>query len=64
MIAAITTYLNEALEELRYVRWPTHHQAIRLASIVVAFTGACAALFGLMDFLLAELTKLLLSLAL
>lgn len=54
---AITTFINESLEELRHVRWPTRQQAIRLSIIVIGFCLATAAFFGAVDFVLAELTK-------
>lgn len=59
---AILRYWNEAVEELRHVRWPTRQQAMRLSAIVLGFTGACALLFGVVDFLLAEFVQFLLSL--
>lgn len=59
----IITYINEALEELRHVRWPTRQQAVRLSLIVLGFTAAAATIFGLIDFLLSQLIHLLLSLA-
>lgn len=62
MISKITSYLNESIEELRHVRWPTQRQAIRLSGIVLVFTFATSAVFGMLDFLLAELIKVLLSL--
>ncbi len=60
MIAQVSTYLREALEELHHVRWPTRHQAIRLSLIVIGFVLVSAAIFGVIDFLLAEaVTQLL-----
>ena len=58
----ISTYIHEAIEELHHVRWPTRQQAIRLSLIVLGFVLVTSALFGVVDFLLAELVKLLLSL--
>lgn len=60
---AFLTYVNDALEELRHVRWPTRQQAVRFSAIVLAFTAVCAAVFGLVDFGLTELLQFLLSLA-
>lgn len=57
---AIFTYVNEALEELRHVRWPTRQQAVRFSAVVLAFTAICAAAFGLLDFVLSILLKFLL----
>ncbi len=54
-------YIRESIEELRHVRWPTRQQAVRLSIIVIGFTIICAALFGLVDFLLSGLVQLLLS---
>lgn len=62
-MTAITRYINDALEELRHVRWPTRQQAIRLSTIVVIFVLGCAAVFGAIDFAFAELLKYLLSLS-
>ena len=45
----ITTYIRESLEELRQVRWPTQHQAIRLTTIVIVFIVITSAFFGLVD---------------
>ena len=61
MISAISAYINGAFEELELVRWPTRQQAVRLSTIVLAFTIVSAALFGVIDFLLGELVHLLLS---
>jgi len=62
MFNQISAYLNESIEELRHVRWPTRQQAIRLSGIVLIFTFAASAVFGVVDFLLSELIKGLLSL--
>jgi preprotein translocase SecE subunit len=43
------TYIRESLEELRQVRWPTQHQAIRLTTIVIVFIVITSAFFGLVD---------------
>jgi len=59
---AVMTYLNEAIEELHHVRWPTRQQAIRLSVIVIAFCAASSAVFGFVDFGLSQVVKLLLSL--
>ena len=60
---AITTYINEALEELRHVRWPTRQQAVRLSVIVLVFCAVCAVVFGLVDDILSFTVKFFLSLA-
>ncbi|MBP9750743.1 MAG: preprotein translocase subunit SecE [Candidatus Peribacteraceae bacterium] len=56
-------FLNEALVELRHVRWPTRQQAIRLSAIVIAFVGICALAFGLLDSLISEVIILILNVA-
>jgi len=61
MFKYVTTFVNQAFEELHQVRWPTRQQAVRLSAIVVAFVFGSAALFGLMDFLLSRIVRLLLS---
>lgn len=62
MITLFTSYVNNALAELHQVRWPTRQQAIRLSIIVIAFVAVSAVAFGFIDYLLAELVNLLLSL--
>jgi len=61
MFHKVTAYINGAIEELHQVRWPTRHQAIRLSLIVIVFVVVSAAVFGIVDFLLARLVTLLLS---
>jgi len=58
---AIVTYINESLEELRHVRWPTRQQAIRLSGIVIVFVLACGAFFGAVDFGLSKLMQAILN---
>ncbi len=48
------SYIQESIEELHHVRWPTRQQAVKLSVIVLGFTVACAAAFGVMDFVLSE----------
>lgn len=60
---SIISYVQDSIVELRQVRWPTRHQAIRLSVIVIAFTLACTVLFGIVDFGLSELLKQLLTFA-
>lgn len=62
-MSAITTYINEALEELRHVRWPTRHQAIRFSVIVIVFVFVSGAVFGAIDFGLSKLVEALLNFA-
>jgi preprotein translocase SecE subunit len=61
MLKQVTDYLHQAMEELHHVRWPTRQQAVRLSGIVIVFVLASAAVFGVIDFLLARLVRLLLS---
>lgn len=56
-------YLRACLEELRHVTWPTRRQAVRLSTIVIAFTLGSAAVFGIIDWLMGILTIQMLSLA-
>lgn len=58
----ITTYFQEAIQELHQVRWPTRQQAIRLSIITIGFTAAVAVSFGAIDFALAQVVTFLLSL--
>ena len=64
MFTSTINYFNEAIQELELVRWPTRQQAVRLSAIVLAFTLASAAVFGLVDFLLAKVVHFLLSITL
>ena len=59
---SIMTYINEALEELRHVRWPTRQQAVRFSGVVIVFTAFCAVFFGIMDIGLTEIMETVLSL--
>lgn len=58
----LTRYINDALEELRHVRWPTRQQAVRFSVIVLAFTAVCAVAFGVIDLLLTQGLEYLISL--
>lgn len=60
-MSAFIEYIQESIAELRQVRWPTRSQAVRLSIIVVGFTIATAAVFGVIDFFLSELLQILLS---
>jgi len=61
---AIRTFITEAIEELHHVRWPTRQQAVRLSIIVIIFCAATSAAFGVLDFALSQVVKILLSLSL
>jgi preprotein translocase SecE subunit len=60
---AIVQYINECVEELHHVRWPTQQQAIRFSGVVLTFTFVCAFVFGLLDFGLSELIQKLLTIS-
>ncbi len=60
---SIMSYINESLEELRQVRWPTRQQAVRFSSVVIGFTFMCAIAFGLIDFVFSVGLKAILTLA-
>lgn len=47
---AILKYFSDSIQELELVRWPTRQQAIRLSSIVLAFTLVSSAIFGAIDY--------------
>lgn len=64
LVTKAAAYLQESLEELRHVRWPTHRQAVRLSVIVLGFTAVTTAIFGVLDFILSKITAALLSLSL
>lgn len=57
----ISVYINESLEELRHVRWPTQQQAVRLSTIVIGFIIVSSLFFGLIDTLLSEGIRLTIS---
>lgn len=59
----IMQYINDAIEELRHVRWPTRQQAVKLSSIVLGFTAVTACVFGAIDYGFAQALHYLLSLA-
>lgn len=63
VLEGITGYIQGAVAELRQVRWPTRHQAIRLSTIVLAFTLAAALVYGVVDFVLGRGIALLLEIA-
>ena len=58
----ISTYINEAVEELNHVRWPTRQQALKLSGIVLGFLFVTTIAFGGVDYMLSEGVTLLLSL--
>lgn len=56
-------FINDALEELRQVRWPTRQQAVRFSAIVIGFTAVSALFFGAVDLLMSYGLTFILSLA-
>lgn len=56
-------YFRGSVLELRQVRWPTRHQAIRLSAITLAFTFAAALAYGVVDFALGKAVSILLQFA-
>jgi preprotein translocase subunit SecE len=59
-MTSIATYLNESIQELRLVRWPTRQQAVRFSAVVIAFTAVSAVFFGGVDFVLTRVLGFLL----
>jgi preprotein translocase subunit SecE len=58
----IARYLKETRAELRKVSWPTRQQATNLTLIVLAVTVAMAAFLGAVDWLFANVIRLIVSL--
>lgn len=58
---AVVRYLKETRAELRKVSWPTRQQATNLTLIVLAVTVAMAIFLGAMDYIFAEIIRLLIS---
>lgn len=54
-------YLKDTRGELRKVSWPTRQQATNLTLIVLAVTAVMAAFLGALDFVFAQLIRLILS---
>ena len=61
MYTSVSTYINEAFQELELVRWPTRQQAVRLSVVVLIFTLVSSAIFGFVDFALSTFLRILLS---
>ena len=56
-------YINDSIAELHQVRWPTRQQALRLSVIVLVFTFAVSIAFGIIDYALSQVVKVLLSIS-
>ena len=51
MLTRITTFIKEALIELKKVTWPTRNQTVRYTVAVIAMSLAVAAFLGGLDML-------------
>lgn len=60
---AIKTYIQNAIQELNHVTWPTKAQTIKISIIVIGFILVFASILGMIDFGLSELFQLLINLA-
>jgi preprotein translocase subunit SecE len=56
-----TEYLKDTRGELRKTSWPTREQATNLTLIVLAVTVVMAAFLGALDFVFAQLIRLIVS---
>ena len=45
----LVDYLQDSVQELKKVTWPTRNQAVRLTLLVLGFCVAAAVVIGLMD---------------
>ena len=57
----ITRFVGETVGELRKVTWPTRDEALRLTAIVIAVLFGSSLFLGLIDMLLTELFRVLLT---
>lgn len=57
----IVEYFKDTRGELRKVSWPTRKEATNLTLIVLAVTVAMAAFLGAMDYIFANLVRLIVS---
>jgi len=46
----LTTYIREAVEEMKKVVWPTKKQTINYSIVVIALSIGMAVFFGVLDF--------------
>jgi preprotein translocase subunit SecE len=58
---AIVRYFKETRAEIRKVTWPTRQEATNLTLIVLAVTVAMAIFLGAVDYVFANLIRLLVS---
>jgi len=54
-------YIRETRAELRKVVWPTREEAINLTAIVVGTIVVMSAFFGVVDYILTQLFRLLIN---
>ncbi len=57
----LTEYLKDTRGELRKTSWPTREQATNLTLIVLAVTAVMAAFLGALDFVFAQIIRLIVS---
>jgi preprotein translocase subunit SecE len=57
----ISRFVSETVGELRKVTWPTRDEALRLTAIVIAVLFGSSLFLGLIDMLLTELFRVLLT---
>ncbi len=57
----IMQYVRETRAELRKVVWPTREEAINLTAIVVGTIFAMSVFFGIVDYLLNQLMRFLIT---
>lgn len=55
----VVTFLQEVIEELKKVTWPTQQEIVRLTIIVIAISVLVGLYIGGLDFILVKITELL-----
>ncbi len=60
VIAKLGKYFRDTRAELRKVTWPTREEATNLTVVVLVVTFAMALILGALDFVFAQLFRLLL----
>lgn len=53
-------FLKEVKDELKKVTWPTRSEVIRLTAVVIIISFIVGFFLGILDFILVNITKLLL----
>lgn len=61
LVTKVADYLKDTRGEVRKVSWPTRREATKLTLIVLAVTAAMALFLGALDFLFANLVRLIIS---